>query len=260
MCGPNNVIFSAAQAIFDESIFPKCPKSLVRVPNTRLQSPAPKPQKCAGENCHCPLPFEDETESYPEHPVPSGSKGKAPEPAGREISCKGWGWKTGDEVPSGPPVVPIPAPPQQHPEQQRPQELHRSGRVPKPLIKPDNVYGSKTPVEIEKDISKQRDWKRIVGEESSRPQRGSIPGPSRQPPPKPLLEEEGSESGDEVEESLDPSDNEESLTVNRLCREGGVAFQHFLVSKAIIPSINVAHPDYEPETPRQPSSPKEWTY
>jgi len=92
------------------------------------------------------------------------------------------------------------------------------------------------------------------------PQWGSIPGPSCQPPPEPLLEEEGSESEDEVEESLDPSDNEESLTVNRLCREGGVAFQHFLVSKAIIPSIHVAHPDYEPETPRQQSSPKEWTY
>jgi len=58
----------------------------------------------------------------------------------------------------------------------------------------------------------------------------------------------------------DPSDNEESLTVNQLCQEGGVAFQHFLVSKAIIPSIHVAHPDYEPEAPRQPLSPKEWTY
>ena len=234
MRGPNNVIFSAAQAIFDESIFLKCPKSLVQVPNTRLQSSAPKPQKCAGENCHCPLPFEDEIESYPEHPVPSGSKGKAPEPAGREIAHKGRGWKTGDEVPSGPPVVPIPAPPQQHPEQRRPQERRRSGRVPKPLIKPDNVYGSKTPVEIEKDINKQRDWKRIVGEESSRLQRGSIPGPSRQPPLEPLLEEEGSESEDKVEESLDPFGNEELLTVNRLCREGGVAFQHFLVSKAIV--------------------------
>jgi len=74
---PNNVIFSTAQAIFDESIFPKCPKSKVRVPNTRLQTPAPTPQKCAGENCQCPLRLEDEIESYPKHPVPSGSKGKA---------------------------------------------------------------------------------------------------------------------------------------------------------------------------------------
>jgi len=102
MRGPNNVIFSAAQAIFDESIFPKCPKSKVRVPNTWLQTPAPKPQKCAGENCHCPLPLEDEIESYPEHPVPSGSKGNAPEPLGREVARKGRGWRTGDEVPSGP--------------------------------------------------------------------------------------------------------------------------------------------------------------
>jgi len=218
----------------------------------------PKLQRCAGENCQCPLPLENETESYPEHPAPSGSKGKAPEPLGREVAHKGWGWKTGDEVPSGPPIIPIPEPPQQRPEQQHPQEPRWSGRVPKPLIKPDNIYGSKTPIEIEKDISKQRDWKRIVGEESSRPQQGGIPGHSCQSPPEPLLEEEGSESEDEVEVSLDPSDNEDLLTVNRLCWEGGVAFQHFLVSKAIIPSIHVAHPDCKPETPRQPSSPKEW--
>jgi len=115
-------------------------------------------------------------------------------------------------------------------------------------------------VEIEKDISKQRDWKHIVGGKSSHLQQGNIPGPSRQPPPEPLLEEGGSESEDEVEISLNPSDNEELLTVNWLCREGGVAFQHFLVSKAIIPSIHIAHPDYEPEIPWQPLSPKEWTY
>jgi len=88
MRGPNNDIFSAAQAIFDESIFPKCPKSLVREPNTRLQSPAPKPQKCAGENCHCPLPFEDEIESYPEHPVPQEARGKPPNPLGEKFPAR----------------------------------------------------------------------------------------------------------------------------------------------------------------------------
>jgi hypothetical protein len=38
MRGPNNVIFSAAQATFDESLYPKCPKANVR-PYTRLQTP-----------------------------------------------------------------------------------------------------------------------------------------------------------------------------------------------------------------------------
>jgi len=92
MHGPNNVIFSTAQAIFDESIFLKCPKSKVWVPNTWLQTPAPKPQKCAGENCQCPLPLGDEIESYPEHPVPSGSKGKTPNPLGDTGDKGPWKW------------------------------------------------------------------------------------------------------------------------------------------------------------------------
>jgi len=246
---PNNVIFSAAQAIFDESVFPNCPKSIVRVPNTRLHTPVPKPKTCTGDNCKCPLPLEAELDSFPEHT--SSSKGKG-------VALKRT-WRTGEDVPIGPPVVPVPP----VPEQQRPPTPPgpcRSGRAPKPLIKPDNIYGDKTPVEIEKDISKPKDWRCIVGKQSSLPQHGNIPGSSRQPPPEPLSEGEGLESEEEVQGSLEPSnDDEESVTINRLCWEGGVAFQHFLISRAI-PSINVAHEDYEPEIPRQSSSPKEWTY
>jgi len=32
-----------------------------------------------------------------------------------------------------------------------------------------NVYGKKHPVEVEKDILRQKDWKKVVGEESSCP-------------------------------------------------------------------------------------------
>jgi len=115
-------------------------------------------------------------------------------------------------------------------------------------VGPDNnVYGNKTPIEIEKDIHKQRDWSRIVGEESSRPQREPVPGPSRQPPPDPLPEGEGLESEEEVQDSLEPSDDDgESVTVSQLCQEGGVAFQHFLISRSI-PLASVAHADYESE-------------
>jgi len=245
MHGPNNIIFSTAQAIFDESTFLKCPKSNVKVPSTRLHTPAPKPRTCTGDTCKCPLPQEDELDSFPEH-TSSSKGGAAPKRT----------WRTREDVPAGPPVVPVPEPPQ--PRQQRPPTppgLRRTGRIPKPLIKPDNVYRDKTPIEIEKDIRKHKDWSRIVGEESSRPQREPIPGPSRQPPPDPLPEGEGSDSEDEVQGSLEPSDDDdESVAVNRLCREGGVAFQHFLISRSI-PLASVTHEDYEPEGYK--SSPKE---
>jgi hypothetical protein len=39
---PNNVVFATAQAIFDESEFPKCPKQST-TPNTRLRVQAPTP-------------------------------------------------------------------------------------------------------------------------------------------------------------------------------------------------------------------------
>jgi len=211
MCGPNNVIFSTAQAIFDESTFPKCPKSNVKVPSTRLHTSAPKPRTCTGDTCKCPLPQEDELDNFPEHTSSS-----------RERVAPKRTWRTGEDIPAGPPVVPVPGPPQ--PQEQRPPTPpgpRRTGRVPKPLIKPDNVYGDKTPVEIEKDICKHKDWSWIVGEESSRPQQEPIPGPSHQPPPNPLPEGEGSESEDEVQDSLEPSGNdEESVAVNRLCQEG----------------------------------------
>ena len=67
MRSPNNVIFTAAQATFDESIFPKCPKT--KSPEgTRLQSGAPAPtctdqDHCVGgKDCHCPI-LEDNEET-----------------------------------------------------------------------------------------------------------------------------------------------------------------------------------------------------
>ena len=46
MRSPNNVIFSAAQATFDEAFFPKCPAGKGVRQNTRLQTPAPKYRPC----------------------------------------------------------------------------------------------------------------------------------------------------------------------------------------------------------------------
>jgi len=53
MRGPNNIIFSAAHATFDKSLFPRCPRRTLQN-NTRLQEVAPPVAPCGGDDCHCP--------------------------------------------------------------------------------------------------------------------------------------------------------------------------------------------------------------
>ena len=61
--GPNNIIFSAAHATFDESLFPRCPKKTLQN-NTRLQEVAPPVAPCGGDDCHCPPPdMEDDDDT-----------------------------------------------------------------------------------------------------------------------------------------------------------------------------------------------------
>ena len=117
------------------------------------------------------------------------------------------------------------------------------------------MHGDKHPTQIEKEIRKKRDWSKIVGEKLQ--SRGNkepepVPGPSSPPPersPSPEGTSSGSEDDDEVEKLLEPSSNDESedATLARLCGEGGVKFQPFLISKAVSP------------TPME-KSPREWKY
>jgi len=119
-----------------------------------------------------------------------------------------------------------------------------------------NIYGKKHPVEVEKYILRQRDWKKVVGEESSRPHRQNIPGGVPVPDSVPYYssDEEGGnndESDDSEDETCEilrspsPSEEEEAV-VSRLSREGGVNFLSFLVSKAVLIC--------------EEKEPKEWTY
>jgi len=104
---------------------------------------------------------------------------------------------------------------------QRPQHTQK---VP---TKPGNVYGDKHPVDIEKETTSIKDWKKIVGESSSCP----IPGPSctqlseRESVAQNPQEETDSDSEKEVEGSLKPPNFKEEDSeglVARLCRKGGV--------------------------------------
>jgi hypothetical protein len=255
MRGPNNIIFSAAQATFDESLYPKCPKASVR-PYTRLQTPAPMtpPHCCCDDgNCHKQVPQNEDDE---EEPVTSIRRDKGKGRAHDASPERTLAPAPGQSFPK--PAAPVPPPTPVHPPVQ-PRCSQREKRIP---VKPGNIYGDKHPVQVEKETHKMRNWKKVVGEQSSRPQRNipgpvaPAPGPSLPPVPSPSSSGESevpdTESEDEVCDSLAPSsdDNNDQVDVTRLCREGGVSlpFQHFLLSKAIS------------ELQETRSSLKEWTY
>jgi len=149
-----------------------------------------------------------------------------------------------------------------------PQRKHQPAALPPPREKStrkktvpkryteSNIYGKKHPVEIEKDILHQRDWKTVVGEESSHPHQQNIPRGVPVPDSVPYYssdeeggdDDESDDSENETHEMLgspSPSDEEEAV-VSRLSREGGVSFLSFLVSKAV--------------PVREEKEPKEWTY
>jgi hypothetical protein len=256
MRGPNNIIFSAAQATFDESLYPKCPKASVR-PYTRLQTPAPvTPHPCHCDDGNCQVPHGEDNDQNETSPVTRTSKGKGKERA-RDANPE----ETSAPAPRSPspkPVEPVSLPKPMHP----PVQPRRSQREKKVPVKPGNIYGNKHPVLIKKETRKMTDWKKVVGEQSSRPQRnvpGQVapqPGPSSPPTPDPSSSGESeipdAESEDEVRDSLDPSsdDDNDQADAARLCREGGVSFpfQHLLLSKAVS------------ELQETQSSLKEWTY
>jgi hypothetical protein len=256
MRGPNNVVFSAAQATFDESLYPKCPKASVR-PYTRLQTPAPMtPHPCHCDDESCRVPHSEDDDQNETGPSTRASKGKGKERA-RDANPEETS-ALAPHPPSPKPAESVSPPKPMHP----PVQPRRSQRERKVPVKPGNIYGDKHPVLIEKETRKMAEWKKVVGEQSSRPQRnipGQVapqPGPSSPPAPGPSSSGESevpdAESEDEVRDSLDPSsdDDDDQADAARLCREGGVSFpfQHLLLSKAVS------------ELQETRSSLKEWTY
>ena len=241
MRGPNNILFTAAQATFDEGLFPRCPKSHGARENTRLQTPMPKQRSCPDKGCVTP----PEDDSWDEPPRRASIKGKARQTPLSRSEIEPRQGEIQPEVPPDVPAAPVP---------------RRSGRAVKVPKRPGNVYGDKHPVQIEKEIARPRAWRDIVGESSSRPRRAVPAKPVVQPPPVPVADSE-----DEVHDSLEPSssgesekplsessDSEEEAALARLCREGGAALSHFLLHKALVTG------ELSSETYDKP--PKEWTY
>ena len=100
---------------------------------------------------------------------------------------------------------------------------------------PNNAYGDRAPAEIERDISSETKWRKMVGDDEPRSSRSKatsdaekrVPGPSSQPPLRADAREHLGEDEDRMA---------------KLCREGGVELITELLSKAV-PVDDDALPD-----------------
>ena len=211
MHAPKNIVFTAVQTIFDESMFPKCPASKVQ-PSTRLQTPVPPPTVCpkGKRDCQGPPVGDDE-------PLPSKTSGQRSYTRQEKGKARDDGDLSMSSDPSTPSSTGAEPPTSVAPP---PQPTRRSGCVCKVPKKEGNVYSDKHPVQIEKDIRQKKDWDWIVDEQSSRPH-PNVPGPSTSAPvPSPPRQpQEGTSSGEEekpdskseVEDSLEPSSDSEEV-------------------------------------------------
>jgi len=253
MRSPNNVLFYATHCIFDETMFPKCPKQ-GKPPTNRLLEPAPP-------NRHDPhdrvLP-EDEGFLIPRRRLPTYRPGPvgdpdnlpqedvAPPPQSRSPSPP-------EQRSPSPEEPPAPPPPTGRPK--------RVTRVPQRLTK-DNVYGDRHPVDILKDQGKKKGARKAkaaprkpVVESSPEPE-APVPGPSKYPElpsitPTPSDEEveQGLMPGGLTEPEEDPMDRFfRELRDEERGQEGGVVLLSFLLAKSISPVDNAT------------SDPKSWGY
>jgi len=253
--------------------------------NTRLREVAPPVAPCTGSTCQCPiLPPQDDEESPPHQPAfvrqgsstitekqidqalqdvgvtPSQRQGmRIPPPCTSAWQdrpptpdrVKGKQRQT-DPVGDTPPELPSSGLPLPLPRKRQPAALppprEKSTRVKKvpERYTDSNVYGEKHPVQVEKDIKRQRDWRKVIGEESSRPRRQTIPGGVPVPDSVPYYSSKEEDSEGEVDDALGSPSSSGDEKVARLSREGGVAFFNFLISKAVV-------------APKE-RGPKEWTY
>ncbi|THH27330.1 hypothetical protein EUX98_g6847 [Antrodiella citrinella] len=208
---PNNVIFTAITAMFDEEMFPRCPdqrrRNTTRIGQDNQPADIPldiPPEVDADDDDDAPAPRPHHT-----HHLPQRDEGRDHD-----------GNHDGAAAPNPPP----PPPPPEEPPAPQPR---RSGREQRPVYRPGNVYGERrNPVDQFKDVERMGKWKEIVGEQpsSSRnaPQsiQDKVPGPNLDHP-------------NPARDNAAPSEDEVEDILARLCREGGVELIDLLLAKAI---------------------------
>ncbi|KAL7280477.1 hypothetical protein ACG7TL_005409 [Trametes sanguinea] len=249
MRSPNNVIFTSAYALFDKMMFPKCPTNQ-RQRTSRLEDePEENP---SNQESSIPSGNDDDDEDQPPLHPPQHLLERRQE-------------QEHDHAPEAPPRTP--SPPPRVPEVPPTPKKKVPARVQKVPIRPGNIYGeSRHPIEQFKEIEKQGEWEKLIGQKPGRsratgPSRSEqVPGNSSAPsPPSDIPAPSASgdvpggdswgNSSDEVDNAFQAAAGDE-IAMAQLCREGGVALINFLLMKAVPPVDDL------PDT----FNVREWTY
>ncbi|KAH9008639.1 hypothetical protein EDB85DRAFT_2164076 [Lactarius pseudohatsudake] len=227
-----NTLFYSDKALFDEALFPRCPKdNSRREPRGVTQLDETVPDELSKDDT---TPGDDDN-LPPEPPIKKGRS--APQPAaGPPLSSHTRG--IGLLLP--PPLPPHPVP--------GPSEPRRSGRIRKPVTHPDNVYGDRPPTTIIRDIARTHTWRQLT-----QPQQGSS---QQRPRPEQMASGDNpdpadSDSSSAQSDNLHDSDEVDQQLLIRLAQEGGVKFLDLLLAKAVSP-LDLESPDT--------SNIREWTY
>ena len=238
MRAPDNVLFRSSMAVFDETMFPKCPLT-DRRGTTRVWPPREDMYDQAGQPETTPQEdLDDDDVDHSGHRPFQRRNGRPHDDEGEQHDAPK------DQVPPPQPPVEQPAPPV---------EPRRSGRERKPVTRKGNVYGEqRKPQDIIKDIEKQGRWKKMVSEGQGRPQsklgpsrqQQQVPGPSAPNPTPSDIPVESAPSNEDAAEQAE-------LLLAQLCQEGGVPLVELLLSKALSTTDN-GLPDG--------SSLREWTF
>ena len=213
MRAPDNVLFRSSTALFDETMFPKCPETNRRG-TTRVWPPREDMLDQAGQPKSTPQEGldDDDNDSHPGHHQSQKRNGHHHDDDGEQHDAPN------DPVPPPQPPVEQPAPPV---------EPRRSGRERKPVTRRGNVYGEqRMPTDIIKDIEKQGRWKEMTGQGKGSSQ--AKPGPSRQQKQVPGPSSAPQPPASDIPVESAPSDEDAAehaeLLLAKLCWEGGVQF------------------------------------
>ncbi|THH23200.1 hypothetical protein EUX98_g7976 [Antrodiella citrinella] len=211
MCQPNNVIFTAITAVFDEEMFPRCPdqrrRNTTRIGQDNQPADTPldiPPEVDANDDDDAPAPRPHHT-----HHLSQRDEGRDHD---------------GDHDGAAAPNPPPPPPPPEEPP--APQPRH-SGRERRPVNRPGNVYGERrNPVDQFKDVECMGKWKEIVGEQPSSSR--NAPQLIQDKVPRPNLDHPNPSRDNAASSEVEVKD-----ILARLCREGGVELIDLLLAKAI---------------------------
>ena len=201
----NNTVFTSTTALFDETLYPKCPNAhvcgTIRVNEPRAQ----QPPHDANEDT-----IPDDLDDIPIPPTKKEPTSAEPDGANTSINIE-----DDKAVPQPPPPVPDPVP------------LHRSTQLRKVPTHSGNIYRKdRHPTKIETDMQRNCTWRQMTENQPDSFKKDNTSGPCtiNQPSVDPsvaLNESAPAASEDEVDDIL------------HLAREGGVEFLNYLLTKAV---------------------------